>query len=151
MFSSKIILGVSQVAQWKRTCQPMLESRAWSLGQEDPLERRMATHSSVLAWRILYTEEPGGLQSLGSERVKHDWATSTSTFLLLFFRISGGTLCSFEGHIYGDGKWQSQWVLPGRHLFFCLGSQTLSMKWLHFPAGRLLPTDSKVSREHSHS
>ena len=42
------------------------ETQVWSLGQEDPLEKRMATHPSVLAWRILYTEEPGGLQSMGS-------------------------------------------------------------------------------------
>ena len=43
-----------------------------SLGQEDPLEERMATHSSILAWRISWTEEPGGLQSTGLQRVGHD-------------------------------------------------------------------------------
>ena len=43
-----------------------------SLGQEDPLEKDMATHSSVLAWRIPWTEEVGGLQSIGSQRVRHD-------------------------------------------------------------------------------
>ena len=43
-----------------------------SLGQEDPLEKRMATHSSILAWRTSWTEEPGGLQSMGSQRVRHD-------------------------------------------------------------------------------
>ena len=43
-----------------------------SLGQEDPLEKGMATNSSMLAWRILWTEEPGGLQSKGSQRVRHD-------------------------------------------------------------------------------
>ena len=43
-----------------------------SLGQEDPLEEGMATHSSILAWRIPWTEEPGGLQSIGSQRVRHD-------------------------------------------------------------------------------
>ena len=42
------------------------------LGQEDPLEKGMATHSSILAWRIPWTEEPGGLQSTGSHRVRHD-------------------------------------------------------------------------------
>ena len=49
----------------------------WSLGQEDPLEEGMATHSSLLAWKIPWTEEPGGLQSLGSQRVGHNWATNT--------------------------------------------------------------------------
>ena len=43
-----------------------------SLGQEDPLEEGMATHSSIFAWRIPWTEEPGGLQSIGSLRVRHD-------------------------------------------------------------------------------
>ena len=43
-----------------------------SLGWEDPLEQEMATHSSILAWRILWTVEPGGLQSMGSQRVGHD-------------------------------------------------------------------------------
>ena len=43
-----------------------------SLGREDPLEEEMATHSSILAWRIPWTEEPGGLQSMGSQRVRHD-------------------------------------------------------------------------------
>ena len=45
------------------------------LGGEDPLEEGMATHSNILAWRIPWTEEPGGLQSMGSERVEHDCAT----------------------------------------------------------------------------
>ena len=43
-----------------------------SLGREDPLEKEMATHSSILAWRIPWTEKPGGLQSMGSQRVRHD-------------------------------------------------------------------------------
>ena len=47
-----------------------------SLGQEDPLEEGMATHSSILAWRIPWTEEPDELQSMGSQRVRHDWACS---------------------------------------------------------------------------
>ena len=48
------------------------EMGARSLGQEDPLEEEMATHSGVLAWEILWREEPGGLQSVGSQRVGHD-------------------------------------------------------------------------------
>ena len=48
------------------------EALVRSLGQEDPLEEGMATHSSILAWRIPWTEEPGGLQSMGSQRVGHD-------------------------------------------------------------------------------
>ena len=52
------------------TCQRRRHS--FALGQEDPLEKEMATHSSILAWRITWTEEPGGLQSMGSQRVGHD-------------------------------------------------------------------------------
>ena len=48
------------------------ETQVQFLGQEDPLEEGMATHSSILAWRIPWTEEPGGLQSTGSQRVGHD-------------------------------------------------------------------------------
>ena len=48
------------------------ETRVQSLDQEDPLEEGMATHSSILAWRIPWTQEPGGLQSMGSQRVRHD-------------------------------------------------------------------------------
>ena len=50
----------------------MSACNAGSLGCEDPLEKEMATHSSILAWRILWKEEPGGLQSTGSQRVGHD-------------------------------------------------------------------------------
>ena len=50
----------------------MQETQVPSLDQEDPLEKEMATHSSVLAWRILWTEESGGLQSMGPPRVGHD-------------------------------------------------------------------------------
>ena len=53
----------------------MQEMQAQSLGQEDPLEKGMVTHSSILAWRIPWTEEPGGLQSMGSQRVGQVWAT----------------------------------------------------------------------------
>ena len=57
--------------------QEMQEIKDQSLGGEDPLEEEMATHSSILAWKIPWAEEPGGLQSMGSQRVRHDWATNT--------------------------------------------------------------------------
>ena len=60
------------VAQTVKNLPAMQETRVQPLGQEDPLEKGMATHSSVLAWRIPRTEEPGGLQSTGSQRVGHD-------------------------------------------------------------------------------
>ena len=57
------------------------ETRVRSLGREDPLKKEMATHSSTLAWKIPWMEEPGGLQSMGSGKVRHDWVTSLSLSL----------------------------------------------------------------------
>jgi len=60
------------VAQTVKNLPARKETRVRSLGQEDPPEKEMAIHSSVLAWRIRWTEEPGSLQSMGSQRVGHD-------------------------------------------------------------------------------
>ena len=65
-------IRASLVAQTIMTQHAMQETWVWSLGWEHPLDKGMATHSSVLAWRIPWTEEPGGLQSTGSQRVRHD-------------------------------------------------------------------------------
>ena len=62
----------SLVAQRLKRLPPMWEIRVQSLGQEDPLEKEMVNHSSILAWRIPWTEKPGRLQSTGSQRVRHD-------------------------------------------------------------------------------
>ena len=70
------VLEASLVAQRIKCLPAMRETRVQSLGWEDPLEKELATHSSILAQRIPWTEEPGGLQSLGLQRVGHDWATS---------------------------------------------------------------------------
>ena len=59
----------------------MQETQVQFLGEEDPLEKEMATHSSILAWRIPWTEEPGGLQSMESQRDVHDWATNTHFYV----------------------------------------------------------------------
>ena len=75
---------VSLVAQRLKRLPGMRETQVWSLGREDPLEKEMATHSSTLTWRIPWREEPGRLQSMGSQRVGHDWATSLSFFLSFF-------------------------------------------------------------------
>ena len=60
------------MAQTVKNMPQMWETRVQSLGLEDPLEKGMATHSSILAWRIPWTEKPGGLWSMGSQRVRHD-------------------------------------------------------------------------------
>ena len=69
----------SLVAQMVKNLPVMRETQVQSLGGEDALEEGMATHSSIVAQRIPWTEEPGRLQSLGSQRVGHDWATKHST------------------------------------------------------------------------
>ena len=71
-----VLKRASLVAQRLQHLPPMQETQVWSLGQEDPLEKEMAIHSSILAWRIPWTEKPSRLQSMGSQTVGHDWATS---------------------------------------------------------------------------
>ena len=68
--------GTSLVAQTVKRLPTVRETWVWSLGQEDPLEKAMAPHSSTLAWKIPWTEECSRLQSMGSQRVGHDWVTS---------------------------------------------------------------------------
>ena len=65
-------MGALLLVQTVKNLAAMQESQVQSLGQEDPLEKGMATHSSILAWRIPWTQEPGGLQSMGSQGVGYD-------------------------------------------------------------------------------
>ena len=74
------------VAQRLKPLPAMPETWDQSLGREDPLEKEVATHSRILAWRIPWTEEPGGLQSTGSQRVRHDWVTSLSLSIIHSYR-----------------------------------------------------------------
>ena len=70
-------LALISVTQMVKNLLAMQETQVQSLGQEDPLEKGLATQSSTLAWKILWTEEAGRLQSIGFLRVKQDWATNT--------------------------------------------------------------------------
>ena len=76
-------IWASLAAQMLKNLPAMWETWVRSLGWEDPLEKGMATHCSILVWRIPWTEEPGGLQSMGLQRVRHDWAIFTWTTLQL--------------------------------------------------------------------
>ena len=69
---SPVLLKASLVAQTVNNLPAMQETWVQSLSEEDPLEEEIATHSSILGWRIPWTEEPGGLQSVGLQRVGHD-------------------------------------------------------------------------------
>ena len=81
-FSLQILYQLSYqgslVTQTVKRLSTMRETQVRSLGREDPLEKEMAIHSSITAWKIPWTEEPGRLQSMGSQRVGHDWAASLS-------------------------------------------------------------------------
>ena len=103
----------------------MWETWVRSLVQEDSLEKGMGTHASVLAWRIPWTEEPGGLQSLWSQRVQHDWATNTFTLLSWFPRV--GAIASNLTHTswplsFPDASGARQWwwvATPARDYRAC--------------------------------
>ena len=72
----------SLVAQKEKNLPAMQETWVGSLGQIDSLEKGMVAHSSILAWRVSWTEEPSGLQSMGSQRVGHNCMTNTFTFTM---------------------------------------------------------------------
>ena len=75
-----IRIKASQVTQLVKNPPAMWETWVWSLGWKDPLEKGKATHSSTLAWKIPRTKEPGGLPSMGWQKVGHDRVTNTVTF-----------------------------------------------------------------------
>ena len=81
IFAFEHVIMSSLVAQTVKNLPAIWETQVWSVGWEDALEKGMATHSSVLAWRIPWTEEPGRPQSMGSQRVAHDWAANTLTLM----------------------------------------------------------------------
>ena len=74
-----MMFGASLVAQTVKNLLAVWETWVQSLGQEDSLEKGMATHSSILAWRTPWTEEPGRLHSMGLQRIRHDLVTDTFT------------------------------------------------------------------------
>ena len=76
-----LLSQASLVAQMVKDLPAVQETWVWSLGWENPLEKGMATCSSIVAWIIPWTEEPGGLKSMGSQRVEHDWMTNTFALL----------------------------------------------------------------------
>ena len=116
MFSTQMY--ASLVAQRLKRLPPMWETQVRSLGWEDPLEKEMATHSGILACRTPWSEEPGGLQSMGSQTVWHDWATS-------LWKWSAALKWS------GRGSFKCHWPnTRGRPLAVTL----LSLSWWIIPA-----------------
>ena len=99
------------VTQMVKNPPAMQETQVWSLGQEDPLEKGIFTHPSILAWRIPRTEEPGRLQSIGLQRFGYDCTTNIFTFIYIYIHthIYEHTHIYTHTHIYV-------------HLFGCIGS-----------------------------
>ena len=95
----------SLVAQRLKHLPGMRETWVGSLGREDPLEKEMATHSSTLAWRIPWREEPGRLQYMGSQRVWHDWAASLSLSYVIYWIKTGGHTGDQEQSLCSDGAY----------------------------------------------
>ena len=119
----------------------MQKGQVWSLDREDHLEKGMATHSSILAWRIPWTEAPGGLQFIGLQRVRQDWATNT----LMFFHLSkykNDTSCHgwSESASYHNQNFETQlrFFIAGYRLKAALVSNLL-------PSGELRSCHAEVS------
>ena len=93
-----------QVAQLGKNPPALWETRVLSLGGEDPLEKETATHPSILAWRIPRMEEPGRLQSMGSQRVGQDWVT----FLVHWFHYRRAGLFPGWGVKISHASWSKQ-------------------------------------------
>ena len=100
-------LHASLVAQMVKHLPVMCETQFPPLGWEDPLEKGMAAYSSILAWRISWKEKAGGLQSMESQRVGHNWAINTFTLLVSSkaFLLPSPTLLLFSCSVMSDSLW----------------------------------------------
>ena len=83
-----------------KSLHAMQETQVRSLGQEDPQEKEIATHCSVLTWKIPWMEEPGGLQSIGSQRVGHDGSSVTQHYIYIYIYIYIYTHTHIYAYIY---------------------------------------------------
>ena len=134
--------SLASVAQLVKNLTVMREACVWSLGWDDPLEKGKATHSSILAWRTPWTEESGRLQSMGSQRVGHNWATFTCLLQHLCFISRLPLLCSAHSSLWllvssvGNSfplsvgwvpafRWEQQRVVMG------LQSGSCTLEWFH--------------------
>ena len=111
-----IFLVASLVVRMGKNLPAVQETQVQSLDQEDPLEGEMATHSSLLAWRIPWAEEPGRLQSTGSQRVRHDWATKLSLSLWVSHEIGIRLYPAVGSAGNFTGMKSPRWLLSPAHL-----------------------------------
>ena len=120
-------IGISLVAQMVKCLPTMWETQLQSLVWEDLLEKEMAPHSSTLAWKIPWTVEPGRLQSMGSQRVGHDLATSLSLSFILF-----GVLGLWKLWLSCGGR-NEEMIGRGDHQYFGVMLELKERQsWMHF-------------------
>ena len=135
-------MRTSLVSQMVKHLLTMWRTWVWSLGQEDPLEKEMATHSSTLAWEISWTEEPGRLQSMGSQRVRHDWVTKLSLSYAQWVQFSLSVMSdSLPPHGLQPTRLLCPWDFPGKSTgvgcYFLQGIfPTRDRTWVSRVAGR---------------
>ena len=101
---------ISPEAQMIKSLPAMQETQVWFLGWEDTLAKETATHSSVLAWKIPWMEEPGGLQSMGLQSVRHNWATNSQSYLhshVSFWKIQELNCNNLRG--WEVSNWSKWW------------------------------------------
>ena len=115
------LLRTSLVAQTVKNLSAMQETWVWSLDRDDSLKKEIATHSGILAWRIPWTEEPGELQFMGQQRVRHNWATNTHSFTHWFIKSGMG----FEMLHFWQAPWPSRCWWSWDHTF-------KQDSWLHW-------------------
>ena len=113
---NQCVKRASLVLQTVRPLPAIWETWVWSLGREDPLEKEMGTHSSILAWRIPWTEKSGRLQSMGSQRVGRDWATEQNWTEL----IGNSSGC--------QGVWSQERKKWGLSRFTCSDGTSVSLQ-----------------------
>ena len=109
IYTDKMVWRTSLVAQIVKHLPTMWETWVRSLGWEDPLEKEIATHSSILAWEIPWMEDPSRLQSIGSQRVRHDWVTSLSKWYDAYLLPNNLTVGE-------ESRWGQKWDKIGHEL-----------------------------------
>ena len=108
-----LLIAAFLVAQTVKNLHTMQKTQVRFPGQDVPLEKRMATHTSILAWKIPWTEEPVGLQSMSLQRVGHNWATNTWLTLELHFMAASGwklTVKSKDESLSGQLSEEPEWA-----------------------------------------
>ena len=115
--------GASMVAQMVKCLPATWETQVWSLGWEDALEKEMVPHSSTLAWKVPWTQEPGGLQSMGSQRVGHDWVTSYTRLQYIPIVVTSHCLWWLADQPFFIAEWYLLvWICYSLFIYMLIGT-----------------------------